>query len=66
MRASITIEGRSFTVLEEIHPLALNENPAIHKAFMQRLKAMLPEENVSLLSKRMRAFAYRGLNLLNL
>jgi hypothetical protein len=43
LRASVAIEGRSLTVLEQVHPLSRKEKPAIHKAFMQRLKALLPE-----------------------
>jgi hypothetical protein len=43
LRASVAIEGRSLTVLEEVHPLSRKEKPTVHKAFMQRLKALLPE-----------------------
>jgi len=43
LRASVAIEGRSLTVLEEVHPLSRKEKPAVHKAFMHRLKAVLPE-----------------------
>lgn len=43
LRASVAIEGRSLTVLEEVHPLSRKEKPAVHKAFMRRLKALLPE-----------------------
>jgi len=44
LRASVAIEGRSLAVLEEVHPLASKEKPAVHKAFMHRLKALLPEQ----------------------
>ena len=42
LRASVAIEGRSLTLLEEIHPLSRKEKPAVHKHFMTKLKAMLP------------------------
>lgn len=42
LRAAIAIEGRSLTLLEEIHPLSKKEKPAVHKAFMQQLKMILP------------------------
>lgn len=41
LRASVAIEGRSLTLLEEIHPLSGKEKPAIHKLFMEKLKANL-------------------------
>jgi hypothetical protein len=43
LRASVAIEGRLLTVLEEVHPSSRKEKPTVHKAFMQRLKALLPE-----------------------
>ncbi|MDQ7073553.1 MAG: IS4 family transposase [Gammaproteobacteria bacterium] len=42
LRASVAIEGRSLTVLEQVYPLCEKEKPAIHKAFMSKLKSMLP------------------------
>lgn len=43
LRAAVALEGRSLTLLEEIHPLSRKEKPAVHQRFMQRLKALLPD-----------------------
>lgn len=43
LRASVAIQGRSLTLLEKIYTVRQKEKPAIHKAFMETLKAMLPE-----------------------
>lgn len=42
LRASVAIEGRSLTVLEEVYALTKKEKPSVHKAFMTKLKSMLP------------------------
>jgi len=42
IRASVAIEGRSLTLLDEVQPLSLKEKPAIHRKFMERLKSILP------------------------
>lgn len=42
LRASVAIEGRSLTLLEEIYPLSQKEKPTVHKQFMLKLKANLP------------------------
>lgn len=42
LRASIAVDGRSLTLYEGIYTLAEKEKPAIHKAFMDELKGMLP------------------------
>lgn len=42
LRASVAVEGRSLTVLEQVYPLSEKEKPAVHKAFMTKLKSMLP------------------------
>jgi hypothetical protein len=42
LRASVAIEGRSLTVLEQIYTVDEKEKPRVHKQFMERLKAMLP------------------------
>lgn len=44
LRASVAIEGRSLTVLEQIYTVAEKEKRLIHKRFMERLKAMLPAD----------------------
>jgi hypothetical protein len=43
IRASIATKWRSLTLYEEIHPLSLKEKPKTHRLFMQKLKAMLPQ-----------------------
>lgn len=45
LRASVAIEGRSLTVLEQIYTVAEKEKPSVHKRFMERLKAILPAES---------------------
>ena len=42
LRASVAVEGRSLTLLEEIHPLSQKEKPGVHRRFMHRLKQSLP------------------------
>ena len=42
LRASVAVEGRSLTLLEEIHPLSRKEKPGVHCQFMHRLKQSLP------------------------
>lgn len=43
LRASIAVEGRSLTLYEKVYGVDEKEKPAIHKAFMLTLKAMLPD-----------------------
>ena len=42
LRASIAVKGRSLTLLEQIYPVTQKEKPTVHKAFMTKLKLMLP------------------------
>lgn len=42
LRAAVAVEGRSLTLLDEVHPLDKKEKPAVHKAFMEKLKSFLP------------------------
>ncbi len=42
LRASVAVEGRSLTVLEQVYPLFEKEKPAVHNAFMTKLKSILP------------------------
>lgn len=42
IRAAVALEGRSHTLYEEVHTSKTKEKPATHKAFMKKLKAMLP------------------------
>lgn len=43
LRAAAPIGGRALTLYEEIHPLARFGNRRVHQAFLQKLKAVLPE-----------------------
>lgn len=42
LRAAMPIGGRCLTLYEEIHPLARFGNPRVHRAFLNKLKALLP------------------------
>jgi len=42
LRASTAVDGRSLTLLEEVHPLSSKEKPKTHRLFMEKLKAILP------------------------
>ena len=44
IRASVAIEGRSLTLLDEVQPLSLKEKPAVHRKFMEQLKSILPTD----------------------
>lgn len=43
LRAALPVGGRTLTLYEEIHPLAHFANPRVHRAFLARLKTLLPE-----------------------
>ena len=43
LRASVALEGRSVTLYEEVHPLSRATALRVHKAFLTRLAAMLPQ-----------------------
>lgn len=43
LRAAMPIGGRCLTLYEEVHPLARFGNPRVHGAFLQKLKALLPD-----------------------
>jgi len=43
LRAATPIGGRALTLYEEVHPLARLGNPRVHRAFLTKLKALLPE-----------------------
>ncbi|NOQ79361.1 MAG: IS4 family transposase [Gammaproteobacteria bacterium] len=43
LRAAVAVDGRSLTLLEEIHPLSSKEKPETHKQFMEHLKSILPD-----------------------
>lgn len=42
LRASVVVEGRSVTLYEEVHPQSELGSPKVHRAFMQRLRDMVP------------------------
>jgi len=43
LKAAIPIDGRAFTVYEEVHPMRRYNNPKTHRLFLRRLKDVLPE-----------------------
>jgi len=43
VRAAVPVGGRCLTLYEEIHPLCRFANPRVHRAFLARLKGLLPE-----------------------
>ena len=43
LRAALPVGGRALTLYEEIHPLCHFANPRVHRAFLARLKTLLPE-----------------------
>jgi hypothetical protein len=42
LRAAAPIGGRALTLYEEVHPLARLGNPRVQRAFLHKLKALLP------------------------
>lgn len=44
LRASVAVDGRALSLYEEVHTLATKEKPASHRAFMNKLKRMLPDK----------------------
>lgn len=42
LRASISMKGRSLVIYEECYPKKSENNHAVHKAFLNRLKTLLP------------------------
>ena len=45
LRASVAVDGRALTLYEEVHGLKSKEKPATHRAFIGRLKRLLPERS---------------------
>lgn len=43
IRASVALEGRSLTLFEQVHSMKAATTPAVHRAFLYRVKTMLPE-----------------------
>ncbi len=44
-RASVPLGGRSMTLYEEAHPQKAQGSPQVHAAFLDQLKAILPERS---------------------
>lgn len=44
LRAATPVHGRSLTLYEEVHDISTREKRATHKAFLLRLKQILPQE----------------------
>lgn len=42
LRAALVGQGRALTLYEEVYPKKLENNPAVHKRFLNRLKTFLP------------------------
>jgi hypothetical protein len=42
LRASVAMDGRSLSLYEEVHTLDTKERPKTHRAFLARLKELLP------------------------
>lgn len=49
LRASMMFEGRSITLYEELHGIKTKEKPAVHKDFLEVIKAMLPEHSTPII-----------------
>lgn len=43
LRAALPVGGRCLTIYEEVHPLRRFANPRVHRAFLRKLKTLLPE-----------------------
>jgi len=43
LRASLPLSGRSIVLYEECHPKKKENNHRVHKAFLKRMKSLLPE-----------------------
>jgi len=43
LRAAVALEGRSLSLYEEVHELSAKEKPQVHRRFLRRLKALLPD-----------------------
>lgn len=43
LRAGVAARGRTLTLYEEVHPESRKSSPRVEKAFLRRLKAMLPD-----------------------
>lgn len=44
LRAALVVKGRALVLYEEIHPTAHYTSPTVHRRFLLRLRAMLPQQ----------------------
>ena len=44
LRAALVVQGRALTLYEEVHPLSRAASLKVHRAFLKRLKAILPPD----------------------
>ena len=44
LRAALAVGGRTLTLYEEVHPRGKQQSPAVHRAFLRRLKQLLPAQ----------------------
>lgn len=45
LRAALMVQGRALTLYEEIHPLSRAASLKVHRAFLKRLKTLLPADS---------------------
>jgi len=43
LRAAVAVDGRALSLYEEVYGLNAKEKPAVHRRFLHRLKALLPD-----------------------
>lgn len=43
LRAAVAVDGRSLSLYEEVHGPDTKEKPVVHRRFLRRLKALLPD-----------------------
>jgi hypothetical protein len=49
LRAALPVGGRTLTLYEEVHRLRHFANPRVHRAFLRKLKALLPQDTAPIL-----------------
>ncbi len=45
LRAALIVQGRALTLYEEVHPMSRATSLKVHRAFLKRLKAILPADS---------------------
>ena len=43
LRAAVVVRGRAFVIYEEVHPTKQYASPSVHRAFMEALRTVLPD-----------------------